>query len=101
MFRRIDDATSPSTVEISVDGRPVVARDGATLALALLEAGMTPLRHSAVSGEPRAPLCLMGTCFECLVQVDGQPNVQACMVAVRPGMQVRRAQGARALEPQS
>jgi predicted molibdopterin-dependent oxidoreductase YjgC len=43
----------------------------------------------------------MGTCFECLVQVDGQPNVQACMVAVRAGMQVRRARGARALEPQS
>lgn len=101
MFRRIDIASPSPMVEITVDGRPVVARDGATLALALLEAGVTPLRHSAVSGEPRSPLCLMGTCFECLVQVDGQANVQACMVAVRPGMQVRRTQGARALEPQS
>lgn len=101
MFRRIDGASSSSTVEITVDGRTVVARDGATLALALLEADVTPLRHSVVSGEPRSPLCLMGTCFECLVQVDGQPNVQACMVNVRPGMQVRRSRGARTLEPQS
>lgn len=98
MFRRIDIASPSPMVEITVDGRPVVARDGATLALALLEAGVTPLRHSAVSGEPRSPLCLMGTCFECLVQVDGQANVQACTVTVRAGMQVHRPHGARSLE---
>ena len=40
---------------------------------------------------------MMGVCFECLVQIDGQPNRQACLVTVREGMQVRTQEGARAL----
>jgi predicted molibdopterin-dependent oxidoreductase YjgC len=40
---------------------------------------------------------MMGVCFECLVEVDGRPNRQACLTAVEPGMQVRTQQGARAL----
>ena len=50
--------------------------------------GIGPIRSSAVSGEPRAPYCMMGVCFECLVEIDGLANRQACMVRVRPGMQV-------------
>jgi len=42
----------------------------------------------------------MGSCFDCLVQVDGQANVQACMVRVKHGMQVRLQHGARSVEPQ-
>ena len=101
MFRRIEGARSGPAVVIDVDGRRVEATEGASLALTLMEAGAMPLRHTAVSGAPRAPLCLMGVCFECLVQVDGQPNVQACMVAVRQGMQIRLQHGARALEATS
>ena len=44
-------------------------------------------------------MCLMGVCFDCLVEVDGRPNVQACMVTVREGMRVRLQHGARGLEP--
>jgi predicted molibdopterin-dependent oxidoreductase YjgC len=33
----------------------------------------------------------MGVCFECLVMVDGQPGQRACLVPVRPGMQVKIA----------
>ncbi|MEZ5620583.1 MAG: (2Fe-2S)-binding protein [Burkholderiaceae bacterium] len=40
------------------------------------------------SRAPRAPMCLMGVCFDCLVEIDGRPNVQACMVEVREGMRV-------------
>jgi NADH dehydrogenase/NADH:ubiquinone oxidoreductase subunit G len=40
----------------------------------------------------------MGVCFDCLVEVDGTPNVQACMVAVRDGMRVRLQHGARRFE---
>ena len=97
MFRRIDGAAAGPQVTIEVDGHAVPAHEGASLALTLMEAGAMPLRHTAVSGAPRAPLCLMGVCFECLVQVDEQPNVQACMVVVRNGMRVRLQHGARAL----
>jgi predicted molibdopterin-dependent oxidoreductase YjgC len=82
-------------VEILVEGRGVAAREGEMLATALLNAGVVPFRHTPVSGQPRAPLCLMGVCFDCLVEVDGAQNVQSCMVQVRAGMQVRLPNGAR------
>ena len=82
-------------VEIFVEGQRVPAREGETLAAALLNAGVVPFRHTPVSGQPRAPLCLMGVCFDCLVEVDGVQNVQSCMVQVRAGMQVRLPEGAR------
>jgi predicted molibdopterin-dependent oxidoreductase YjgC len=95
MFKRIDGLAPRRTVTLQVEGRPVTAAEGDTLALALLEAGVGTFRETAVSGAPRAPLCLMGSCFDCLVQVDGQANVQACMVRVNDGMQVRLQHGAR------
>lgn len=84
-------------VEIYVEGRPVEAREGETLAAALLKADVVPFRKTPVSGQPRAPLCLMGVCFDCLVEVDGAQNVQSCMVEVHAGMQVRLPNGARGL----
>jgi predicted molibdopterin-dependent oxidoreductase YjgC len=41
----------------------------------------------------------MGACFDCLVEIDGVPNRQACMVVVEEAMQVRRAAGAREAGP--
>ncbi|MPM90457.1 hypothetical protein SDC9_137578 [bioreactor metagenome] len=82
-------------MRIHVEGREVHVREGQTLATALLGAGVVPLRRTAVSGAPRTPLCLMGVCFDCLVEVDGAQNVQSCLVEVRDGMQVRLPSGAR------
>lgn len=82
-------------VDIFVEGRRVSAREGETLAVALLNADIVPFRHTPVSGQPRAPLCLMGVCFDCLVEVDGAQNVQSCMVQVQAGMQVCLPNGAR------
>ena len=49
------------------------------------------------SGEPRAPYCMMGVCFECLLVIDGEPSQQGCLVQVRPGMRIARQEGARGL----
>jgi hypothetical protein len=65
------------------------------LATALLNAGVVPFRRTVVSGSARAPLCLMGVCFDCLAEVDGQQNVQSCMVQVQAGMRVQLSEGAR------
>jgi D-hydroxyproline dehydrogenase subunit gamma len=86
-------------VRITVDDRPFDVPAGASVAAALLAAGLGSTRTTPVSGAPRAPYCMMGVCFECLVQIDGQPNRQACLVTVADGMQVRTQQGARALRP--
>ena len=95
MFKRLADAGA--AVAITVDGKPVAARAGDTVAAALLAAGIDHCRTTPVTGAPRAPYCLMGVCFECLVHVDGQRNVQSCMIEVRDGMQVQLPDGARSL----
>ena len=69
MFKRLAEAGAP--VAITVDGRRVAARAGDTVAVAMIAAGIDHCRTTPVSGAPRAPYCLMGVCFECLVTVDG------------------------------
>jgi predicted molibdopterin-dependent oxidoreductase YjgC len=98
MFRLIDGQAARRQVKLHIEDREVPAREGDMLALALLRAGIERFRVTPVSGSARAPLCLMGACFDCLVEVDGMANVQACMVTVRDGMRVRLQHGARRTE---
>jgi predicted molibdopterin-dependent oxidoreductase YjgC len=93
MFRRTD----PTDCTILWDGREIPARTGESLAVALLAAGVAIFRETPVSGAARGPLCLMGACFDCLVTLDGQENVQACLVPVRAGMRSAPQRGARSL----
>jgi len=73
-------------IAIAVNGRPVPARAGMTVAAALGNAEI-PFRLS-VRGEPRAPLCGMGICFECAATVDGDPLRRTCQIYCRDGMEV-------------
>jgi len=92
MFARLPD-TARAAVEITVDGAPFVAREGDSVAAALLAADAVAFSATPISGAPRGPFCMMGVCFDCLVEIDGRPNEQACMTAIAPGMRVvtRRA----------
>lgn len=96
MFRRIDRAKE--TVTITFDGLPLSVTAEQTVAAALLGQGISTLRRSVVGHAPRAPYCLMGVCFECLVTVDGTQNRQACMTIVQEGMAVTSQSGARAMD---
>jgi sarcosine oxidase subunit alpha len=78
---------------IRVDGDEVHAEQGWSVAAALLNAGHGRFRES-LSGEPRGPLCAMGTCFECRVEIDGVPDRRSCLEPCRPGLVVET--GARA-----
>lgn len=94
MFRARPDARS-ATVEVLVEGSPVLVPEGASAAAAVLLAGLPAIRETPVAGSPRLPLCMMGVCFDCLAEIDGVPNRQACMVTVAPGMRIARQCGAR------
>ncbi|MFF2654957.1 2Fe-2S iron-sulfur cluster-binding protein [Streptomyces sp. NPDC058045] len=72
-----------AAVTILVDGEPVPARTGETVAAAMLTAGAAFERDR--TGTPRAPLCNMGTCFECTATVDGRPLTRTCLVPVCEG----------------
>ena len=75
-------------VEIQLDGRTLRVPGGISVAAALLNAGVLAFRRS-VEGEPRGPLCGMGTCHECRVEIDGVAQQRACLRTVREGMRVR------------
>ncbi|MBF3494935.1 (2Fe-2S)-binding protein [Burkholderia pseudomallei] len=82
-------AATPPTVTIVVDDVPVTVPDGFTVAAALLTVQLPhPWRRSVVSHAPRAPYCLMGACFECVAEIDGQPGCRTCLIHVRAGMHV-------------
>lgn len=85
-------------VTISADGRSVRVPAGVTVAAALLDLGVSAFRRS-VSGEPRAPLCGMGTCYECRVTIDGVAHRRACLVTVADGMHVVTAAGEKEPRP--
>ncbi len=74
-------------VTIVVDGAPRIVPGDVTVAVALLNAGVFAFRRD-LSGAPRAPLCGMGSCFECRVRVDGVANVRSCLLPVRDGMHI-------------
>jgi sarcosine oxidase subunit alpha len=80
------------SVTIVADGRSVRVAAGVTVATALLNIGVSAFRRS-VSGEPRGPLCGMGTCYECRVTIDGVAHRRACLVVVTEGMHVTTAAG--------
>ena len=94
-FTRLPDRRG-ATVTLYFEGEAVTAQEGDSVAAALLAAGHAVTRTTAVRGTPRGPFCMMGVCFDCLMEIDGQPNRQGCMVTVADGQQVRRMQGARA-----
>lgn len=92
MFRRLPD-DQRAVVRLSFDGRAIEARDGDSVATALLANGIAQFRTTPVSDTPRGPFCLMGTCFDCLVDIDGVANRQACMIQVRDGMTIQTQRG--------
>ena len=94
MFRRLPDANA-AMIAVTIDGRAAQVRAGDTVAAALLSAGILASRAADVSGAPRAPYCMMGVCFECLVTVDGIGNRQGCLVPVAAGMRIETQRGRR------
>lgn len=77
-------------VNVTFDGESLMVPEGVTVAAALLGHADNHFCKSAAEGEERAPYCLMGVCFECLVEIDGLKNRQACLEPVYEGMSVKR-----------
>jgi predicted molibdopterin-dependent oxidoreductase YjgC len=87
------DARRPVTV--CVDGEPVTAFAGESVAAALLALGRWSFRQTSRNHAPRCLFCGMGVCFDCLVTIDGVENVRACLTPVREGMVIETGGPAR------
>ena len=99
MNRRIDDhpvlgpAAARGRVTIFFAGAPLEAVVGEPVAAALAAAGVRVFRRTSKLGEPRQLFCGIGRCTDCVMVVDGQPNVRTCVTEVREGMHVEVQDG--------
>src|SRR5262252_7250924 len=71
------------------DGETIEARPGDTVASALYRAGRRIFTRSFKYHRPRGLLCVAGKCPNCMMNVDGTPNVRACITPACAGMAVR------------
>jgi len=84
--RRLPRPVVGDRLTVKVDGQPVQAFRGESVAAVLLALGQQTFRHTERLGAPRGVYCGMGVCFDCLVTVDGQHYVRACVTPVQEGM---------------
>ena len=70
---------------IELDGEPIEATPGQTVAAALIGAGHRSWRRTRINGESRGVFCGIGVCFDCIATINGRPNQRACLVEARPG----------------
>lgn len=80
-------------VKITLDGQSLRAEEGEPIAAALWASDIRVLRWTPQRGEPRGVFCALGRCTDCVMTVDGQPNVRTCMTPVREGMRLSRPRG--------
>ena len=91
MFRRRVPVLDSVTIWFC--DRAIDAAVDDSVAAALLADGIHCFGRRPVSAAPRAPFCMIGNCFDCLVEIDGETNLQACLVTVRDGMRIRSHPG--------
>ena len=75
-------------IHITVDGEPLAGLAGQTVAGILLASGRLSWRTNR-SGAPRGVFCGIGACFDCVVTVNGVPDVRACRRRAADGDEVR------------
>ena len=87
---RIAGIARPAEVPFTFNGATLLAPAGESLAAALLAAGVRRLGEGLDPARPRAALCMMGVCQQCLVRVEGR-LAQSCLMPVRAGLVVTSA----------
>lgn len=80
-------------VSFTLDGKPMTGYEGEPIAMALRAAGVMVHRRTTRRHEPRGIFCAIGRCTDCVMVVDGKPNVRTCMTPLREGMDVRTQEG--------
>jgi predicted molibdopterin-dependent oxidoreductase YjgC len=80
-------------IRVAFDERPLAALEGETIAAMLRANGIVVYRTLPDSGSPRGVFCGVGRCPDCMMTVDGELNVRACMTPVRDGMVIETQHG--------
>ena len=83
----VDNVTPGMQIRVNVDGQQLTAWKGQTIAAVLIQHEQHVFRHTRHHGSPRGMYCGMGSCFDCVVQVNGRTE-RACMTRVEDGMNI-------------
>lgn len=80
-------------ISIQVDGKNIPAYEGEPIAAALAAVGKKTFRFTSKRHEPRGIFCAIGRRTDCVMTVDGQPNIRTCVTPARQGMKVKTQKG--------
>lgn len=75
------------------DGKEVSGYEGEPIAVALKAAGLMVHRYTKKEHKPRGIFCTIGRCTDCVMVVDGVPNVRTCITPLKEGMNVKTQYG--------
>jgi predicted molibdopterin-dependent oxidoreductase YjgC len=75
-------------VRFTFDGKAIEGFDGEPIAAALRANDVLIHRYTARRNEPRGVFCAIGRCTDCIMVVDGVPNVRTCVEPLKEGMVV-------------
>jgi predicted molibdopterin-dependent oxidoreductase YjgC len=92
-YRVNTEISRGAEIKIIVDGQPVKAFEGETVAAAILATGKRSLRITSKNHEPRGLYCAIGICFDCVMTIDNISNTRTCQTFVRNGMVIETQQG--------
>jgi predicted molibdopterin-dependent oxidoreductase YjgC len=80
-------------VKIIVDGEEMEAYEEEMIASALLAYGKKVFRYTKRYMEPRGVFCAIGRCTDCVMTVNGIPNIRTCVTPVEEGMKIETQRG--------
>lgn len=80
-------------VIIFFEGKKITAKANEPIAVALINAGIKDFRYTRKNHDPRGIYCAIGRCTDCMMIVNGRPNVRTCITPVEDGMIIKRSKG--------
>ncbi|AGL02287.1 (2Fe-2S)-binding protein [Desulfoscipio gibsoniae] len=80
-------------VTFEYDGDTLQGFEGEPIAMALRANGVMIHRYTSKQAEPRGVFCAIGRCTDCVMIVDGKPNVRTCVVPLQEGMKIKTQYG--------
>ena len=86
-------------VTFTYDGKELQGYEGEPIAAALKAAGVMVHRYTKKEHKPRGIFCAIGRCTDCVMVVNGQPNVRTCITPLEEGMEIRTQYGVTAQQP--
>ena len=80
-------------ITFTFDGKEMKGLEGEPIAMALKANGVSIHRYTKKEHKPRGIFCAIGRCTDCVMVVDGKPNVRTCVTALTEGMKVQTQDG--------